>query len=84
VDASHFSAKHIIDRGLIGTPFHVSMEIYGQQDTQVANHPYYSTCQDSLTIQWNNHLADLLRYWMGKDAKRVLSRTRRSPKQNFK
>jgi predicted dehydrogenase len=80
---ANFFAKQIIDRGLIGTPFHASIEIYGQQDTQVANHPYYSTCADFLTIEWNTHLADLLRYWMSKDARRVLTCTRRSQGQRF-
>lgn len=80
---ANFFAHHIIRKGLIGRPFYAFIEIYGTQDVHLANHPFYSKCTDFLTIQWNNHLADLLRYWTGRDAKRVLACTRRMIGQNF-
>ena len=63
---TNYLAYHIIKRGLIGEPFFVSIEIFGQQDVQLGGHSYYSQCHDFLTIQWDNHLADLLRFWTGR------------------
>lgn len=79
-----FLAKSIIERGLIGEPFFAGIDILGQQDTGLAGHPFYSQCENFLTVQWDNHLADLLRYWTGKDAERVFARTGRMNGQNFK
>jgi predicted dehydrogenase len=78
-----FHARHIIARGLIGAPFFAGIEIMGSQDVHLAGHPFYSTCDDFLTVQWDNHLADLLRYWLGRDAARVLARTGRMNGQSF-
>jgi predicted dehydrogenase len=78
-----FLAHHIIQRGLIGQPFFGSIEIMGTQDVHLAKHPFYATCTDFLTVQWNTHLADLLRYWTGRDAHRVFARTGRMAGQNF-
>ena len=80
---ANFFAKHIIDKGLIGGPFHLAIEIFGTQDVGLANHPFYSKATDFLTVQWNNHLADLLRYWTGRDAVRVFTCSRRMKGQNF-
>ena len=80
----YFLMHHIIRKGLIGQPFFASIEYYGSQDVTVADRPFYATCDDFLTIQWNNHLADLLRYWFGKDARAVLTWTRRMTGQNFR
>ncbi len=80
---TNYLAYHIIKRGLIGEPFFASIEIFGQQDVQLAGHPFYSNRHDFLTVQWDNHLADLLRYWTGKDAVRVFARTGRMRGQNF-
>lgn len=79
----NFLAHHIVAKGLIGDPFFADVEILGTQDADLAGHPFYSKCEDFLTIQWDNHLADLLRYWTGKDAQRVLARTSRMKGQNF-
>ncbi len=79
----NFLAHHIVNKNLIGEPFFASIEIFGRQDVDLADHPFYSKCDDFLTVQWNNHLADLLRYWVGIDAKRVLARTGRMMGQNF-
>lgn len=79
----NYLAHHIIEQGLIGDPFYASIEIFGRQDVDLAKHPFYSRCEDFLTIQWNNHLADLLRYWTGMDAVRVFARTGRMMGQNF-
>jgi predicted dehydrogenase len=78
-----FLAHHIIQRGFIGEPFFASIEIMGRQDVDLARHPFYSQCRDFLTVQWNNHLADLLRYWTGRDAVRVFARTGRMNGQSF-
>ena len=79
----NFLAHHIVARGLIGEPFFADVEILGTQDVDLAGHSFYSKCEDFLTIQWDNHLADLLRYWTGRDADRVLARTSRMKGQNF-
>jgi predicted dehydrogenase len=79
----NYLAHHIINRGFIGKPFFVSIEIFGRQDVTLAKHPFYSQCDNFLTVQWDNHLADLLRYWTGHDATRVLARTGRMDGQNF-
>ena len=81
---TNYLAYHIIKRGFIGDPFFASIEIFGRQDVDLADHTFYSQCDDFLTVQWNNHLADLLRYWTGEDALRVLARTGRMKGQNFK
>ena len=83
-NAASFFARHIVRNGLIGTPFYAAIEIQGHQDVELADHPFYSQCEDFLTIQWNNHLADLLRYWLDKDPLRVIACTRRMKRQNFK
>jgi len=80
----NYLAHHIIKRGFIGDPFFVSIEIFGTQDVGLAGHTFYSQCDDFLTVQWDNHLADLLRYWTGRDAARVFARTGRMKGQNFK
>ncbi len=80
----NFLAHHIIAKGLIGEPFFADVEILGSQDVNLAGHPFYSKCEDFLTIQWDNHLADLLRYWTGRSAQKVLARTSRMNGQNFK
>jgi predicted dehydrogenase len=80
---ANFFARYIVERGLIGTPFHASIEIYGRQDVDLAEHPFYAVCDDFLTVQWNTHLADLLRCWMGRDPQRVMTVTRRMPGQYF-
>lgn len=79
----NYLAHHIIEKNLIGEPFFASIEIFGRQDVDLAKHSFYSKCDDFLTIQWNNHLADLLRYWTSVDAVRVFARTGRMMGQNF-
>jgi len=78
-----FLAHHIVRKGLVGEPYFASIEIYGRQDVTLAGHPFYATCDNFLTVQWDTHLADLLRYWTGRDAHRVLARTGRMAGQNF-
>ena len=80
---ANFIASQIIEKGLIGTPFFGSIEIYGRQDVDLKDHPFYSKCTNFLTLQWNNHLADLLRFWLRKDARRVFALTRRMEGQNY-
>ncbi|MBM4040109.1 MAG: Gfo/Idh/MocA family oxidoreductase [Planctomycetes bacterium] len=78
-----YLAHHIVQKGLIGTPFLAAIEIIGTQDVHLAKHHFYAVCSDFLTVQWNTHLADLLRFWTGRDAARVLARTGRMSGQNF-
>lgn len=79
-----FIASGLIQGGWVGKPYLVSIEVYGTQDKDLATHPYYSTCEDFLTIQWNTHLADLVRGWMGRDPLRVSTRTSRMDGQAFR
>jgi predicted dehydrogenase len=79
----NFLAHHILRRGLVGEPFFVGIEILGRQDLDLAQHPFYAVCTDFLTVQWDNHLADLMRYWTGRDARRVFARTGRMDGQSF-
>lgn len=81
--AANYAVREMLEKGMLGDPALASIEIYGTQDRDLAGHPYYSSCRDFMTIQWNNHLADLLRYWAGSDAHRVWARTSRGPAQNF-
>ncbi|MFC4776257.1 Gfo/Idh/MocA family protein [Paenibacillus sp. GCM10023252] len=78
-----YLAHHLITQGLIGKPYYMSVEIQGTQDVMLADHPFYSTCPDFLTIQWNNHIADLFRFWSGRDASRVWVKTSRMEGQHF-
>jgi predicted dehydrogenase len=80
---ANWYAARIIRAGWIGTPFYASIQIYGHQDRQLKDHAFYSTCTDFLTVQWNTHLVDLLRYWLGKDARRVWAVSRRPAHQHF-
>ena len=82
-DAGNFMAAHIIRAGLIGEPYYAGITIFGSQDVGLADHPFYSRRADFITVQWNNHMADLLRYWTGRDARRVFARTGRMKGQNF-
>lgn len=77
------AATGLIEGGWIGRPYLVSIQIHGTQDQDLAAHPFYSTCADFLTVQWNTHLADLVRGWMGADPVRVSARTSRMPNQAF-
>ncbi|HUT00906.1 MAG TPA: Gfo/Idh/MocA family oxidoreductase, partial [Phycisphaerae bacterium] len=81
---ANFFARHVIEGGWIGSPFFASIGIHGTQDEQLADNAFYSTCEDFLTVQWNTHLADLLRYWTGRDPRRVFCRTGRMDGQNFR
>ena len=83
-NCANFLAREVIRKGLIGTPFYAGIEIQGGQDVELADHPFYSKCEGFLTLQWNNHLADLLRCWLGRDPIRVLACTRRMKGQNFR
>lgn len=78
-----FLARQILAQGRIGTPFFVGFTIFGTQDRDLAGHPFYSRCDDFLTVQWNTHLADLIRCFAGRDASRVLTRGRRAADQTF-
>lgn len=79
-----FAASGLIADGWIGRPYLATIEIHGTQDDDLATHPFYSTCTDFLTVQWNTHLADLVRSWMGTDPVRVLARTSRRDGQNYR
>lgn len=76
-------ARQVVERGIIGEPFFAGIQLFGSQDRDLKGHHFYSVCDNFLTVQWNNHLADLLRYWTGRDARRVFARTGRSTGQNF-
>jgi predicted dehydrogenase len=78
-----FAATGFIEGGWIGRPYLASIQLHGTQDRDLAGHPFYSTCTDFLTVQWNTHLADLIRGWMGADPVRVCARTSRMPGQAF-
>lgn len=80
---SAFAARNLIAAGWIGRPYFTSIEIHGTQDRELAEHPFYSRCRDFLTVQWNSHLADLVRGFMNRDPQRVLARTSRMPGQAF-
>lgn len=79
----NYLARCIIERGWIGSPFYIGIEIFGQQDVRLANHPFYSKCDNFLTLHWNTHFVDLLQYWTGHDAVRVSAHTARMVRQNF-
>jgi|GEM_PF-778667 len=79
-----FAALGLIRAGWIGRPYFAAIELHGTQDRDLAEHPFYSTCRDFLTVQWNSHLADLVRGFMDRDPQRVLARTSRMPGQAFK
>ncbi len=81
--SANFLVHHIVRRGFIGAPFFAGIEIIGRQDVELAGHPFYATCGDFLTVQWNTHLVDLLRYWTGRDPVRTLAATARMQGQSF-
>ncbi len=78
-----FAALDLIRADWIGQPYFAKIELHGTQDRDLAEHPFYSTCRDFLTVQWNSHLADLVRGFMSRDPQRVLARTSRMPQQAF-
>jgi predicted dehydrogenase len=80
---ANFLARRIIEKGWIGEPFFAGMEMFGSQDVGLSNHPIYPTSVDFLAIQWSNHFDDLIRYWTGRDARRVFAFTSRMNGQNF-
>ncbi len=80
----NFLAAHIVRRGFIGEPFFAGIEIYGRQDVDLEGHHFYSVCDNFLTVQWDNHLSDLLRSYTGRDPRRIFARTGRAPGQNFR
>jgi len=81
---ANFLAHHIVQAGLIGRPFFSSITIYGSQDVALADHPFYSTCNAFLTVQWDTHMQDLLRFWTGRDPKRISANKARMHGQKFR
>ncbi|MDX2111900.1 MAG: Gfo/Idh/MocA family oxidoreductase [Verrucomicrobiota bacterium] len=81
--ATPFAVRHLIEQNWIGKPFFGQIELYGTQDIDLREHGFYSKCEDFLTLQWNNHLADLLRCWFGAEPQRVQAITRRRAGQHF-
>ena len=79
----NFLAHHIVNGGWIGSPFYAGVEKFGRQD-ESAGHPFYSECEHYLTLHGNTHFADLLRYWTGRDARRVSAYTARMTGQNYR
>jgi predicted dehydrogenase len=80
----NFHVRHIVEKGLVGRPFYASVEIHGFQDEELVDHPFYPKCEDFLTVQWNVHMIDLLRYWTGGEPQRVFACSRRMEGQNFR
>jgi len=80
---SNFYAYHLVRQGYVGKPFFASIEIFGTLDVGLKDNPFYSVCTDFLTVQWNTHLADLIRYWTDRDPRRICCSTRRMEGQNF-
>lgn len=81
--ANPFAIKHLIEQGWIGKPYYGQISLFGSQDIDLRDHAFYSRCDDFLTLQWNNHLADLLSSWFGAKPQRVQATTRRRNGQNF-
>ncbi len=79
-----FAAHSLIEAGWIGRPYYTSLELHGTQDRELAQHPFYSQCADFITVQWNSHLADVVRCLMQRDPRRVLARTSRMAGQAFR
>ncbi|MCC6727706.1 MAG: Gfo/Idh/MocA family oxidoreductase [Chthonomonadales bacterium] len=80
---ANYAARALVRAGWVGEPYLVSIQIFGSQDVHLAGHAFYASCDDFLTVQWDNHLADLLRCWTGRNARRVLARTGRMAGQSF-
>jgi len=80
---ANFLAYQAVQRGLIGDPFFIGFEVLGIQDVELAQHPFYSKCEDFITLQWNTHLVDLAAYMAGKQPARTFAFTARMPGQNF-
>jgi predicted dehydrogenase len=81
---SNFFARQLVKQGYIGEMHFASIEIFGTQDRDLDGHPFYSQCDDFMTVQWNTHLADLLQFWSDAIPQRRLTVTRRASGQNFK
>jgi predicted dehydrogenase len=79
----NFLAHHIVRAGMIGSPFFLSIEKFGQQD-ETRRDSSYANCDNYLTLHWNTHFVDLFRYWSGRDAHRVSTHARRMTGQNFR
>ena len=79
-----FYARSLVEQGYLGNPYYVGFEIQGNQDVMLRDHPYYAHCEHFLAIQWNIHMADLMRFWLDRDPRRVFTVTRRMQKQNFR
>jgi predicted dehydrogenase len=79
----NYHVRRLVEKGYIGKPYFAAIEIHGQQDVELAEHPFYPTCDDFLTVEWNVHMIDLLRHWTGCEPRRVFACTRRMDGQNF-
>lgn len=79
----NYHVGRIIEKGYVGTPYFAAIEIHGRQDVELVDHPFYSTCKDFLTVEWNVHMIDLLRHWTRREPQRVFACTRRMTGQNF-
>ena len=79
----NYHIRRIVEQGWIGEPFFAAVEIHGGQDVELKDHGFYPVCDDFLTVQWNTHLADLLRHWTRREPRRVFACTRRMNGQHF-
>jgi len=80
---ANFLAHQIVAAGLIGRPYYTQLQIFQNQDNTIPADSWYGRCENFITLQWNNHLVDLLRYWTGRNPRRVWARTARSAGQHF-
>lgn len=81
---ANFFARQLVEQGYIGEMHLASIEIFGTQDRDLSGHPFYSQCDDFMTVQWNTHLADLLQFWSDAVPQRRWTVTRRAAGQDFK
>jgi len=80
---ANFLAYQAVRHGLAGDPFFVGFEVFGNQDVDLAQHPFYAKAADFITLQWNTHPVDLTAHLAGRLALRTLAVTARMPGQNF-
>lgn len=80
---ANFLAYQAVRHGLVGDPFFLGFEVFGNQDIDLAEHPFYAKAADFITLQWNTHPVDLAAHLAGKPALRTFAATQRMPGQNF-
>lgn len=78
----YYAAKQIIDSGVLGEPYLMTHEMRINQDAYMAD-TWFARVPHFLTVDYDIHHIDLMRYWSGMTPERVFASSTKMPGQKF-